>query len=344
MLRYPTLLGALAALVSLAGADEVACYAPDGVTLGNNESFVPCNKLGITQTGVYSSCCRLDGDPAQRDLCATTGLCLNGGVIYREYCTDKTWKSPACVSVCTDPATGGSADDIIEMTPCTDGTYCCGSQNLTCCGTEHAVVVPTQVSVDADDDADADANSRSGQAASAYKSATIALAVLAGVFLLAGAAAAAHLGRRDRAHRAELGEVREKLAAAVSAARNPSPPPPPPPPPVQQQQQQYSPYHSPQFGPKAHPYQHHLSSPPGSPGMPLEAADGGGGGVNPSRFSELDASVVATRSEMGSPPPPPFEHGHHEYGGNQHHHQHQHQHHQSSQDYGSPMPSPPMRP
>ena len=84
-------------------AAEVTCYAPDGVTIAPNESYVPCNKLGITQQGVYSSCCLLDGDPEARDLCAESGLCLRNGIIQREYCTDQQWKSPACVQVCIDP-------------------------------------------------------------------------------------------------------------------------------------------------------------------------------------------------------------------------------------------------
>ncbi|KAI5922646.1 hypothetical protein F4810DRAFT_711240 [Camillea tinctor] len=83
-------------------ADGVVCYAPYGVTIASNDTYVPCNKLGITQAGVYSSCCALDGDPDQRDLCATTGLCLNNGVIRRESCTDPTWNSATCVNICTD--------------------------------------------------------------------------------------------------------------------------------------------------------------------------------------------------------------------------------------------------
>lgn len=82
---------------------QVTCFAPDGVTIADNETYVPCNKLGITQQGVHSSCCRLDGAPDDRDLCASTGLCINNGVVSRGYCTDQTWKSPACVNVCTEP-------------------------------------------------------------------------------------------------------------------------------------------------------------------------------------------------------------------------------------------------
>lgn len=90
-------------LIAQVQADEIACYAPDGVTLADNRSYIPCNKLGITQEGVYSSCCNLDGtNPNQRDLCTTTGLCLYAGILSRGYCTDKAWKSAACVNVCTD--------------------------------------------------------------------------------------------------------------------------------------------------------------------------------------------------------------------------------------------------
>lgn len=103
-------------LVPGARADEVECWAPDGKTKGDNDTYVPCNKLGITQNGVYSTCCRLDGDPDERHLCAASGLCLKGGVLLRGYCTDKNWDSPACVNVCTsksvsisDPPSGGNA-------------------------------------------------------------------------------------------------------------------------------------------------------------------------------------------------------------------------------------------
>lgn len=38
---------------------------------------------------------------------------------------------------------GGSQTGEAEMTSCTDGTYCCGHNNLTCCGTQWAVKVPS---------------------------------------------------------------------------------------------------------------------------------------------------------------------------------------------------------
>lgn len=109
MLAVQSLLPAVGLLLLLSRgrvrAEEVTCYAPDGVTIADNETYVPCNKLGITQTGIHSSCCRLDGDQDARDICSTSGLCTNQitNLLTRGYCTDKTWASAACVNVCTDP-------------------------------------------------------------------------------------------------------------------------------------------------------------------------------------------------------------------------------------------------
>ncbi|KAK3984224.1 hypothetical protein QBC44DRAFT_385925 [Cladorrhinum sp. PSN332] len=149
---YYRLLPALVIIISLFTApalsdhpkpSEPTCYAPDGSTIANASLFSPCNRLGITQANAHSSCCQLGGDPPEsRDLCAITGLCLNNGIVRRGFCTDPSWKSPACVKVCDDPDAGGSPDSFAEMTSCTDGTYCCGRNNLTCCGTGWAVKPP----------------------------------------------------------------------------------------------------------------------------------------------------------------------------------------------------------
>lgn len=97
-----SLLMAALGLAARVLAQEAACYAPNG-DLANNETYVPCNKLGINQSGVFSSCCALDGPPDQRDTCSSSGLCINRqGQPQRGYCTDRTWKSKACNHVCTD--------------------------------------------------------------------------------------------------------------------------------------------------------------------------------------------------------------------------------------------------
>jgi hypothetical protein len=80
---------------------EVQCFAPDG-SLAPNDTIVPCNNLGITQSGIQSSCCQLQGDEHTRDLCTATGLCLNNGIVRRGFCTDKTFNNPHCVKVCTN--------------------------------------------------------------------------------------------------------------------------------------------------------------------------------------------------------------------------------------------------
>ncbi|CAM1504265.1 Fc.00g018560.m01.CDS01 [Cosmosporella sp. VM-42] len=189
--------GLLLAL-GLAGAQaaEVVCYAPDGETRAPNETYVPCNKLGITQSGVFSSCCRLDGNATDRDLCTTSGLCLNRGIVQREFCTDRTWKSPACVNVCTDPESGGSTNGTAELTPCTDGTYCCGHNNLTCCGTSYAVKVPIQASVIASEKAKNDT--------SALKNTAIGLGAALGVVSILFTAAILWLMRKNKSLRWRL--------------------------------------------------------------------------------------------------------------------------------------------
>ncbi|KAI8627622.1 hypothetical protein F5Y19DRAFT_440576 [Xylariaceae sp. FL1651] len=260
----------LAACVGpLTRADEVQCWAPDGKTLADNNTVVPCNKLGIQQAGVYSSCCRLDGVADQRDLCTTTGLCLStaDGVIRREFCTDKTWKSPACVNVCTDPLAGGVANGAIEMTACADGTgtYCCGHNNLTCCGTHQAVVIPTQASVMSS----GTPNSSSG----AFKNATIGLAVVLGVILLAAAGVVTWLLRKNKSVQRQLAEKMEATGHAPPSIA-------------------VHPYHDSQsMGPPQF-----KDSP--TPRAPSDAYEMTG---NQLRYSELDASIAATRSEMGSP-------------------------------------------
>ncbi len=84
-------------------ADNVICYAPNSTAIADNKTVVPCNKLGITQTSIHSSCCCLGGKADKKDLCTTTGLYINSSVVRKEFYIDSTWKSPACVNICTDP-------------------------------------------------------------------------------------------------------------------------------------------------------------------------------------------------------------------------------------------------
>ncbi|KAI0398325.1 hypothetical protein F5Y17DRAFT_454323 [Xylariaceae sp. FL0594] len=293
---------------SLVAADEIRCWAPDGMTLADNETVVPCNKLGIQQAGVHSSCCRLDGDEKQRDLCTTAGLCLStlDGVLRREYCTDKTWKSPACVNVCTDPKNGGLANGPVEMTACSDGTgtYCCGEKNLECCGTDRAIVIPTQGSVVVSSPSD---NNSSKPAKNSFKAATIALAVILGVFTITFLTTIVRLEKKRKSAETQLHEKTSLLNDQERQHQQ------------QQQQQQQILNHHPTPSPSPAilvPYQDYGGSPsnpgykdaasslhaPASPPPPPHAYEMNSQATT-HRYSELDAGVAPPRSEMSSPGP-----------------------------------------
>ncbi|KAI1361746.1 hypothetical protein F5Y08DRAFT_12165 [Xylaria arbuscula] len=273
------LIGVLLAATSfnwLAVGAEVQCWAPDGKTLADNETVVPCNKLGIQQDGVYSSCCRLDGDPTKRDFCLTNGLCISteSNRSQREYCTDKTWKSPACVNICTDPNNKGSINGTADVTQCPDGTYCCGANEYSCCGTDRAITVATQASVVSSNDSNNTDNS-----SDAFKSATIGLAVVLGVVFIAASGIIAWLSHQNKTMKRKLSEKTEEEETHHHV-----------PPPV-----------------VVHPYA--ASTTAYEPGTPAQFKDGSippgspsaGSGMMVDRrhYSELDASM--TRSEMGSP-------------------------------------------
>ncbi|KAF2970092.1 hypothetical protein GQX73_g3419 [Xylaria multiplex] len=273
MMPIISLLLALTSFSQLIVADEVRCWAPDGKTLADNETVVPCNKLGIQQDGVYSSCCRLDGDASQRDYCTTSGLCLStlDGVLRREYCTDKTWKSSACVNVCTDPSDDGSFNGTVEMTACSDGTgtYCCGRNELGCCGTDHAIVIPTQASVVSS----ADSTETPNPSYNSFKNATIGLAVVLGVFFVIAIGIISWLLYQNKAIKKELSEKtgEPRSVPAPVAAHS----------------------YSGSYGPSTPQIKDSSTLGPPSPAFGISDSQ--------QRYSELDASMAASRSEMGSP-------------------------------------------
>lgn len=247
-------------LVAQTQAHEKTCWAPDGKTKADNETYVPCNKLGIEEEGVQSSCCNLDGKTDERDLCAQTGLCNNDGILWRGYCTDQSWESAACVNVCTDESKGGNATGVIMLTPCGDGRYCCGDTTA-CCSGEDAFSIPIQEEV----------IKGATQTFKTYKHATIGLAALLGIFWLL---------RKSRSlkaqHQASTPAMEESPAA---------------------QQQNVDPYVHDQedmaartdtasmASPQHTPYQ--MYKPPMSPTMAEVDS-------NPHRYSELDATGTAT--------------------------------------------------
>ena len=75
------------------------CYLPDGQPV-DDPSVQPCNQAGGP---TVSMCCSLNRT-IHPDQCLENGLCTGGGNVFRDSCTDNTWKSPLCLNLCT---TGG---------------------------------------------------------------------------------------------------------------------------------------------------------------------------------------------------------------------------------------------
>ena len=71
------------------------CYHPDG-QMFTYEGYAPCKP---TIPGGASMCCATNRVNFP-DECSPDGLCRNGGDIYRDDCTDPTWKSPGCLQLC----------------------------------------------------------------------------------------------------------------------------------------------------------------------------------------------------------------------------------------------------
>lgn len=74
------------------------CYVPNGSDRNaglSQEVYQPCDA-----GDQHSMCCALNR--SQADRCRNDGLCLSayGGIIWRESCTDPTWKSPSCIKLC----------------------------------------------------------------------------------------------------------------------------------------------------------------------------------------------------------------------------------------------------
>ncbi|KAG9251870.1 uncharacterized protein F5Z01DRAFT_256023 [Emericellopsis atlantica] len=258
-------------LVSQSQAHEKTCWAPDGKTKADNETYVPCNKLGIEEDGVHSSCCNLDGKASQRDLCVQTGLCNNDGILWRGYCTDQSWESAACVNVCTDESKGGNATGVMRLTPCGDGRYCCGDTTA-CCSGEDAFSIPIQEEV----------IQGATQSFKTYKNATIGLAVVLGIVALAALLGIFWLLKKNRSLKARQQTSTPAMEESSTAQQ-------------QQNSNNVDPYVQDQEDmartdttSMASPHtQYPMYKPPMSPSM-AEV------GSNPQRYSELDATGTAT--------------------------------------------------
>jgi hypothetical protein len=96
-----SLLFFLVALLTVFSLANAKCYNYDGSP--SKDVFKPCN--GSAEA---SMCCQIGPASNKEDVCGTGseyGLCgFTGSQLYRESCTDPTWKSPACLKLCINGA------------------------------------------------------------------------------------------------------------------------------------------------------------------------------------------------------------------------------------------------
>ncbi|KAL8897000.1 MAG: hypothetical protein Q9207_007440 [Kuettlingeria erythrocarpa] len=96
---------ALSHIVALVSAD---CFLPNST---DRNSIWDGHGGDYQPTGFGSSvdnfqmCCATNGR-AVPDIPRKDGLCQNGAAIWRESCTDPTWKSPSCIKLCIDGGNG----------------------------------------------------------------------------------------------------------------------------------------------------------------------------------------------------------------------------------------------
>ncbi|ELR07377.1 hypothetical protein GMDG_08392 [Pseudogymnoascus destructans 20631-21] len=144
------------ACVFLPAIVQATCYNPDGSEI-TNPAFQPCNQV----VGKFSMCCGTNwtGGVVMPDTCQENGLCLNSfenkPLYWRGSCTDPTWKSPNCLAnLCATDGDAGvdgsAAAQNVAVTECSDGSWCCGGRNKSCCkdgtGIKIAAVVGQAIS------------------------------------------------------------------------------------------------------------------------------------------------------------------------------------------------------
>ncbi|KAL8846924.1 MAG: hypothetical protein Q9221_008012 [Calogaya cf. arnoldii] len=116
------------------------CFLPNGTD--RNTILWDSHGIDYQPSGFGSSlddfqmCCATNNRDSP-DTPRKDGLCQSAdGAIWRESCTDPTWKSPSCVKLCiegiNDQGNDRSGRDS-TITQCQDGSYCCDHKNTTCC-------------------------------------------------------------------------------------------------------------------------------------------------------------------------------------------------------------------
>jgi hypothetical protein len=86
---------ALLFLYGLITPSEAVCYHPNGESAGSQ--YQPCPSKGGN-----SMCCALGHTGNTANYCRNDGLCDSPGTkeLWRESCTDPTWKDPVCLNIC----------------------------------------------------------------------------------------------------------------------------------------------------------------------------------------------------------------------------------------------------
>lgn len=148
------------------------CYEPDGTAV-TDPRYKPC----IAIENEFSMCCRLnDTNP---DLCYPNGLCYwtAKNEYWRNFCTDQTWESPNCIpnttcnaavslidkltgtiASCPDSRastiqylhrlqSGAEGNRTAQFILCTDGSYCCGTNNDCCTSDQEFTLKATLVAM-----------------------------------------------------------------------------------------------------------------------------------------------------------------------------------------------------
>lgn len=129
-------------------AAQPKCYFPNGSEIQNsNTTYEACNGIA----GATSQCC------ATSEGCSANGLCVSTeGQYSRGGCTDPTFRSPFCLSICTSILLGGKSSGAADVHECTDGTWCCGDGNSTaseCCIRREGITLPATIGIDKGDSA-----------------------------------------------------------------------------------------------------------------------------------------------------------------------------------------------
>ena len=89
----------------------IDCFSPNGTNRG--PAYQPCN-------GVSGMCCATNriGDI---NTCLPNGLCLapeEGGITWRESCTDPTWQSKACLKLCINGTISAKLSSLYVLYNC----------------------------------------------------------------------------------------------------------------------------------------------------------------------------------------------------------------------------------